>query len=463
MLQTYEPLVVRYKGWPRRPKHTTHTRASILETRRSCRRRMHPLPLLLLCAAAASAFPADSKANMDVDYEKLATKYLETFYDLKPGGATVSRKKTVNPYTEKLKQMQEFFGLKVTGQLDAETVEVMEKPRCGVPDIGEFRTFPAVWQKKDLTYRILNFTPDLSKADVEKSIERALKVWSDVSPLTFTRIYDKESDIEISFVRGAYNLFLVAAHEFGHSLGLDHSDDAGALMYPTYSYTHPNEFNLPQDDINAIQHLYGKSTNPIAPTGPSTPNKCDRNVAFDAVTTLRGEMFFFVNRFMWRKHPQEPEPELFFVQTLWPSLPSSINAAYENPYSENEEVLLFKGSKYWAISGFDLLRGYPKNIYGLGFPRTVKAVDAAVHIESLQRTYFFVGNQYWSYNEDTKQMDKGFPKSVQEDFPGISGQITAANYYQGQLYLFSGRIQYQYDLQSKRVIRASRSNSWLGC
>lgn len=55
-----------------------------------------------------------------------------------------------------------------------------------------------------------------------------------------------------------YNLFLVAAHEFGHSLGLHHSEDQGALMYPTYPNTDPKHFRLPQDDINAIQFLYGK-------------------------------------------------------------------------------------------------------------------------------------------------------------------------------------------------------------
>lgn len=53
------------------------------------------------------------------------------------------------------------------------------------------------------------------------------------------------------------NLFIVAAHELGHSLGLSHSNDPGALMFPTYSYTDPKEFLLPQDDIDGIQAIYG--------------------------------------------------------------------------------------------------------------------------------------------------------------------------------------------------------------
>ena len=55
-----------------------------------------------------------------------------------------------------------------------------------------------------------------------------------------------------------YNLFLVAAHEFGHSLGLDHSSDPGALMFSMYSLRNVKKFLLPQDDVSRIQAIYGK-------------------------------------------------------------------------------------------------------------------------------------------------------------------------------------------------------------
>lgn len=64
--------------------------------------------------------------------------------------------------------------------------------------------------------------------------------------------------VSYGFYPTGYNLFIVLAHELGHSLGLSHSNDPGALMYPTYSYTDPNEFLLPQDDIDGIQAIYGK-------------------------------------------------------------------------------------------------------------------------------------------------------------------------------------------------------------
>ncbi|NXD84500.1 MMP8 collagenase, partial [Halcyon senegalensis] len=154
-----------------------------------------------------------------------------------------------------------------------------------------------------------------------------------------------------------YNLFIVLAHELGHSLGLSHSSDPGALMYPTYSYTAPNEFLLPQDDIDGIQAIYGQSNASVQPTGPITPQACDPNLTFDAITTLRGEIIFFKGRYMLRKHPARTETELSFISLFWPKLPSGIQAAYENV--ERDEILLFKEDKYWVIRGYDIAPGYP--------------------------------------------------------------------------------------------------------
>ncbi|CAJ1065833.1 collagenase 3 [Xyrichtys novacula] len=459
------------------------------------------IALLLLLALVPLSF-ARPLSPVDKDKQLLAEKYLRRFYGLPVG--LQGKEGSSDAFKTKVKEMQRFFKLKVTGNLDDNTLELMKQARCGVPDIGEYNHFPRhlKWENNNVTFRIVNYTPDLKKTDVDRAIRNALNVWADVTPLIFKKLHSGIADIMISFgskehgdynpfdgpngllahayppgkdIGGdthfdedehwskdssAYNLFIVASHELGHALGMSHSSDAGALMYPVYSYA--TGYPLAEDDIDGIQALYGPNPNPkkVKPK-PDAPNKCDPMLTFDAVTELRGETIIFKDRFYWRLHPQMPEPEQTLIKSTWPSIPNKIDAAYEN--AEKDVVIIFSGIRMWALNGYNLVDGYPKYIHKLGLPKKIRKIDAAVHIGDTGKTLLFTDEDYWSYDEATGTMDPGYPHSIEDDFPGMDDEIDAASYHYGYLYFFHEQMQYEYSYNSRKVIRIMRTNSILNC
>jgi hypothetical protein len=196
--------------------------------------------------------------------------------------------------------------------LDDATVAMMGMRRCGVPDLhngsagAPFAAQGNRWQTTDLRFAFRNFTADLTEAEVRAAIAAAFALWSEVTPLTFTEVpLAQNPEIVIQFAQGdhgdglnnafdgaggvlahaffpppnggdiagdahfddaeiwsvtvpvpagRFDLVTVAAHEFGHSLGLAHTTVAGALMFPTHSG--PQRF-LHDDDRAGIQSIYG--------------------------------------------------------------------------------------------------------------------------------------------------------------------------------------------------------------
>ncbi|MBW04424.1 Interstitial collagenase, partial [Eschrichtius robustus] len=375
--------------------------------------RLPLLLLLLLWGMGSHSFPAATTETQEQDVETVQ-KYLENYYNLKSDGKQVERQRNSDPVVEKLKQMQKFFGLKVTGKPDAETLNVMKQPRCGVPDMVQFVLTQGnpQWEDTHLTYRIENYTPDLSRADADHAIEKAVQLWSSVSPLTFTKVSEGQADIMISFVRGDHR---DNSPFDGQGGNLAHAFQPGP---GTGGDVHFDE------DERWTNNFRGPSQNPTQPIGPQTPQVCDSKLTFDAVTTIRGEVMFFKDRFYMRTNPFYPEAELNFISLFWPHLPNGLQAAYE--VADRDEVRFFKGNKYWAVKGQDVLYGYPKYIYrSFGFPRTVKNIDAAVSEEDTGKTYFFVANKCWRYDEYKQSMDAGYPKMIAEDFPGIGNNVDA--------------------------------------
>uniref|UniRef100_A0A8D2KZX0 Matrix metallopeptidase 15 n=1 Tax=Varanus komodoensis TaxID=61221 RepID=A0A8D2KZX0_VARKO len=398
-----------------------------------------------------------------------------------------------------ISEMQSFYGIPVTGVLDEETKAWMRWPRCGVPDKIGARVKANMRRKRyALTGRrwsqaIQNYTEKLGLLHSYEAVRQAFRVWEHATPLVFQEIpYEeirhkrKEADIIVLFASGfhgdsspfdgaggflahAYfpgpgmggdahfdldepwtlenadvsgnNLFLVAVHELGHSLGLEHSSNPDAIMAPFYQWMDTEHFQLPEDDLRGIQQLYGspgeqpKPTKPLPtvvprkpghkpprppppgkpdwPPRPGNPDQYEPNICdgdFDTVTMLRGEMFVFKGRWFWRvRHNRVLDNYPMPIGYFWRGLPGNVDAAYER---QDGRFAFFKGNQYWLFREANLEPGYPQPLtsYGLGIP--YDKVDAAIWWEPTGHTFFFRGDRYWRFNEDSRTVDQGYPRKI---------------------------------------------------
>ncbi|HEY8475665.1 MAG TPA: matrixin family metalloprotease, partial [Chloroflexota bacterium] len=84
--------------------------------------------------------------------------------------------------------------------------------------------------------------------------------------------FDMEIDPEWEWTTGSpvrVDLESVAVHEFGHALGLAHSQDSSAVMYASYSEGSVKR-ELTEDDLAGLYALYGTTGEPT-PTNTPTP------------------------------------------------------------------------------------------------------------------------------------------------------------------------------------------------
>ena len=206
-----------------------------------------------------------------------------------------------------LARFQRVMKLAPTGMLNEPTAKAIETPRCAVPDtqIALLPDGPAPYvlvgcsyERLSFTYRFVNATPDISVAAQRAAVGRAFNTWSSVLCDIVFQETSGEADFDVGWFSGdhgdgtsfdgpgrviahayypppcggsfagtlhfddaepwttdvgAFDLETVALHEIGHNLGLAHSLDVAAIMYPTYRGTRRS---LGADDINGIRRLY---------------------------------------------------------------------------------------------------------------------------------------------------------------------------------------------------------------
>nr|XP_056716524.1 matrix metalloproteinase-17-like [Euleptes europaea] len=399
------------------------------------------------------------------------------------------------------------------------------------------RNAGSVWTKRNISWKVKTYPREarLSRETMRVLMYYALKVWSEATPLNFHEVGSHGADISVEFLqldhRDGYpfdgpggmvahaffpgdpqraggvhfdsdedwtfrspddfgtDLFAVAVHEFGHSLGLAHSSSKHSIMRPYYQgpVGDPLQYQLYTDDRSEIQKLYGSrvlhSTEkpevtsllpdllsmprdfPALRSGKEFPDRCASNV--DAVAQIRGETFFFKGQYFWRltqgQHLTSLRPAL--ITGFWRGLPSSlhkVDAVYER--HTDHRILFFSGSLYWVFKDNGVEEGYPRPVTDFGLPQG--GIDGAFSWPLDRKTYFFKGELHWCYDEATGHMEEGLPahKTPWGQFPASVDAVLSEN--DGTVFAFKGGEYWKYDQHSLKLQAGyprSIAEDWLDC
>ncbi|XP_076345485.1 matrix metalloproteinase-25-like [Tachypleus tridentatus] len=494
--------------------------------------------------------------------------FLDKFGYLPSSDFQTGNLRTDEQLRKAIKLMQKFGGINETGEMDEATVKLMNRKRCGMPDligpsdrVKRYALQGQKWETTHLTWSIKDWPRGLNPREVRGQLTKALKVWSDASKLTFTYTGTNDADIMVSFLSGYHgdgypfdglghilahaffpgkgiqgdahfdaeekwvvgqpdeysgdelNLFGVAAHEFGHSLGLSHSSVQGSLMFPYYQEIKDN-FQLPYDDMIGIQQLYGAKlpkpwptmppiTQPppkIPPRKPVTPKKpvwqpptqrpphpstpmqeepkptlppksakpdaCETSI--DAISIIRNEIFIFKDKYFWRMNEKGSSQWAGYypaeIDKFWFGGFKKVDAVYER--TNDAKIMFFSGNKYWLFNANKPEAGYPRPLVDLGLPARLKKIDGAMVWGHNGKTYLFSGKQYWRYDETEGRVELDYPRHMSM-WKGVPYNIDATfQYSDGKTYFFKDKYFQTFDDQKMKVknVPAQRiSEVWFGC
>ncbi|XP_008157169.2 matrix metalloproteinase-9 [Eptesicus fuscus] len=274
-----------------------------------------------------------------------------------------------------------------------------------------------------------------------------------------------------------YSLFLVAAHEFGHALGLDHTNVPEALMYPMYSYTEKPP--LHEDDVKGIQHLYGGPRPKPEPRPPTTTPETQPTAPPTVCTTVRPSE----SPTAGPTGPPSPGPTNAptvgptgaptagptdtptGAPTAGPSVaPTASLDPAENVCNVNifdaiaemgNHLHLFKDGRYWRFSEAQGRRVQGPFLIRDTWPALPSKLDSAFEEPLTKKIFFFSGRQVWVYTGASvlgpRRLDKlGFGPEVAQ----VTGALPRGG---GKVLLFSRQNFWRFDAKSQMVDPKSAS------
>ena len=464
---------------------------------------------------------------LPVEGDSTAREYLKRYGYLERVSDAVALT-SEDKYKEALLLFKEYFHLPLNEEVDVKTLEYMQRPRCGIPDFENAYVTLGKWNKRVLRWHWY-YNSRVNK-DVIDSTKAAFALWEKRANITFVQEM-RNSDILLSFTRGAHHykidnltcspfdqrggvlahaqfpssdgrvreihldeaenweftlkrpdeqqtsLFAVLVHEIGHTLGIAHSDVEGSIMSPFYTF--PDPFDLQEDDILAIEKLYGKKPNytltPTSTQPPSQPTEEDDVRGSEAPANLVGFPICTLSEIIEKDRGKHMDPSFVIIESqlyimygnyVWirdlrhghyDEYPRQINSwlsflrqnrvlgAYQRP--DGDIVLLTNGTLH-VISSLTFQRKYtvPLKIPNLHVYNGIVNTNRGI-------TYIFYNDYYYVQMEEcgTNIMTHG---TIKDGFPDAPAEFQSVfRYEDGRLYFIKHGQLYEYNEYRKMLVR----------
>ena len=416
---------------------------------------MLKFPIIFLAAAAVERFVTSSTTTAEnfttIAYLK-RYGYLPNDNDRRNESSSHSQE----TFRNAIRRLQRFGGLRETGELNSETLRLMEKPRCGLPDNDILTNNSDIsslmnanngrWFTKHLSWSLKNSARTLSYESCDKEISDGFNWWQKYTKFRFYKTHSRyaNSDIRLSFEARKHNdggdfdgsggelahalfpqrtigsfvhfdndepwiagngsgpdLFSVTIHELGHSLGLKHSDDVHSFMNPFYVKVDKG-YVIPRHELKRLNDMYeflfrddAPSSLPSQPSPPRSP-EIKPEITTTAMSVPRQ-----------RPIPRPPSPSL-------PSPPPPyfpVEFKFDFTLVARGEMFVFKGPYLWRFSRPRFVNMHPAIVTStmFRFGHYVDRLDAGYERFDGGITFFRGSLYYVFYGRD---LAPGYPRTL---------------------------------------------------